>query len=378
MKYTVQIFTGGWKNCLYQSKDIIYKLRDISKLIDIDKVIIGWNINKKLYEEIGQYLSSQGIEMYLWLPTFSEIGELGRTEAAIDLMGKKTENFALQEGETFEFYCPTSEANKVLLYSIYHEYFETCGFQGVFLDKIRNQSFVAGFMGVAGCCCSHCEDKYRQQKYELEQLRRLISEQGLSRAMEVKGFEHEEGFRFVEKEMQQFFDIKGEIITQSIFKITDHFKQMNLKIGMDVFAPALSQFVGQNLIKLSEKADFLKPMMYRKTMAPAGIGYEYEMLKTHLEDASSYDKALGNDNRLIDMSNSCFLQQLVELNKASHCPITPGIEINYQQDIVATSPQYVKDSLNTVEKSGCEGVVLSWDIMQAPKEHILVLKERVD
>ena len=39
---------------------------------------------------------------------------------------------------------------------IYERYFSACGFDGVFLDKIRGQSFVSGVSGVLSCGCGRC------------------------------------------------------------------------------------------------------------------------------------------------------------------------------------------------------------------------------
>ncbi len=49
-----------------------------------------------------------------------------------------------------------------------------------------------------------------------------------------------------------------------------------MKIGIDTFSPFISYFTGQDLEKLQEVADFIKPMMYRTTKAPAGLPFEFE------------------------------------------------------------------------------------------------------
>jgi hypothetical protein len=55
------------------------------------------------------------------------------------------------------------------------------------------------------------------------------------------------------------------------------------------------------------------------------------------------------------------------------CDKYPGIEINYRADIVPTSPEYVSESLTTVLSHGFDGAVLSWNIMEAPLEHLKLL-----
>lgn len=56
------------------------------------------------------------------------------------------------------------------------------------------------------------------------------------------------------------------------------------------------------------------------------------------------------------------------------CSKFPGIEINYRKDIVPTSAEYVRESLDAVMRHQFDGAVLSWNIMEAPQEHIACLK----
>ena len=47
---------------------------------------------------------------------------------------------------------------------------------------------------------------------------------------------------------------------------------------MDTFAPYLAYFAGQDMKLLASMADFIKPMMYRITNAPAGMPFETDCL----------------------------------------------------------------------------------------------------
>jgi hypothetical protein len=48
---------------------------------------------------------------------------------------------------------------------------------------------------------------------------------------------------------------------------------------MDLYAPFMAPFVGQDYEILARHADFIKPMLYRQTFAPAGMGFEYDLLR---------------------------------------------------------------------------------------------------
>ena len=133
---------------------------------------------------------------------------------------------------------------------------------------------------------------------------------------------------------------------------------------MDLYAPFMAPFVGQDYAILSQHADFIKPMLYRQTFAPAGMGFEYELLRKAVPDAAGYP-----DFKM----DAAFLESQLEAMEPFACSKYPGIEINYREGVVPTSPEYVTESLDAVMRHGFEGLVLSWNIMEAPDAHIACL-----
>ena len=130
---------------------------------------------------------------------------------------------------------------------------------------------------------------------------------------------------------------------------------------MDLYAPFMAPFVGQDYGILSAHADFIKPMLYRKTFAPAGLSFEYNLLKEAVPGAEGYpDFAMDLD----------FLNAQLEAMEPYACAKYPGIEINFREAIAPTTPEYVTESLNAVMNHGFNGAVLSWNIMEAPVAHI--------
>ena len=67
-------------------------------------------------------------------------------------------NYDLAAGEGFRFNCPSDPQNIANIVAVYDNNFSDCGFDGVFLDRIRTQSFVSGNGGVLNCCCDLCID----------------------------------------------------------------------------------------------------------------------------------------------------------------------------------------------------------------------------
>ena len=134
---------------------------------------------------------------------------------------------------------------------------------------------------------------------------------------------------------------------------------------MDLYAPFMAPFVGQDYEILTAHADFIKPMLYRQTFAPAGMGFEYDLLKAAVPEAEGYPEFA------MDLG---FLHSQLEAMEPYTCAKFPGIEINYREEIVPTSPEYVTESLEAVTSHGFDGTVLSWNIMEAPLAHLDCLK----
>ncbi|MCR4704850.1 MAG: putative glycoside hydrolase [Lachnospiraceae bacterium] len=365
MQYILQIFTGGWKNATHSKEKIIERLEDVTQMLPVSKVIIGWHIDPALYKEVGAFLSGKGIDMLLWLPVFSEIGELLEAAECTDLWGKPVSSLALQEGENFVFYCPSSPKNLQNVKDVYERFFGDCGFNGVFLDKIRTQSFVGGVRGVLSCGCDRCADIYSRSGLSLETVRKEYASSG-DRFFTPDGYQPGQGFRFKNPVANAFFKEKGELIASSVTDLCNYFKEKNMQVGLDLYAPLMSGFVGQNYEKISACADFIKPMLYRRTEAPAGIGYEYRLMRESIPDAEGFE-----DIRI----DRAFLREQIEAFRDLPCEKYPGIEINYREDIARTDASYVRESMEVLREAGLNGATLSWDVMLAPDAHLAAIWE---
>lgn len=364
MKYIIQLPTGSWSTLDYSSQDILHKLQMVIEMIPVDKVILGWYPDPHMYQSIGAFLDSYGIDMVLWMPVFSEIGDFVPVDPAKDLWGNAINPKLAQHGETFNFCCPSSDANIQAVLDIYRNHFSQCGFKGVFLDRIRTHSFGGGVAGVLSCGCNNCRRKF---------LDRGLSPDTVIQAYECLGdhffdttdYSPDLGYNFANKAASDFFRAKGDIVSGSISKLCHGFKDMGLTVGLDLFAPLMSDFVGQNYAQLASHADFIKPMLYRRTLAPAGIGYEYDLLRQNAPSATGYPQMHMGQN---------FLLAQVESLKNLPCAKFPGVEINHNQQLVPTDPEYIRSSIRTIIQGGADGVTLSWNIMEAPREHILALQ----
>ena len=358
--YIVQVSLGGWHSPDYTAAQIIGRIDTVSRQIPVEKVIIGWSQDKDIYREVGDYLHDRGIRMLLWLPVFAETEEVCENSPAVDLWGQVPANYDLAAGEGFRFNCPSDPQNAANVVAIYDRLFSDCGFDGVFLDRIRTQSFVSGVSGVLNCGCPLCVERFAKEGVDIAAVKAEYETRG-DTFFSVSGYTPADGFTFENPVAAAFFKAKGHVVSTSVAAIADSLRSRDLEVGMDLYAPFMAPFVGQDYAILAAHADFIKPMLYRQTFAPAGMGFEYDLLRKALPAAEGYpDFQMDAD----------FLHSQLEAMELYPCGKYPGIEVNYRAGVAPTSPAYISESLEAVQSHGFDGAVLSWNIMEAPLSHI--------
>ena len=365
MQYTLQVFTGSWRAAHEPPEKIARRIEEISNRIPVDRVIIGWGTDSSIYSVMGSWLHKAGIRMLLWLPVFTDIREEVDTEEALDLSGHRIIPPAEQTETAFAFDCPSSRRNIQAVEKLYEKYFAGCGFDGVFLDRIRSQSFAAGVSGVLSCGCKRCREVFRKKgvdtgtvwkQYELKK----------DSFFDIASYPMNGQFTLKDSLAQRFFEAKEELIAEAAAEICRYFKGKGLIVGLDLFAPFISRFVGQNYTLMAQYADFIKPMLYRRTEAPAGIGYEYALFEQH---------APGSQGRIRLTADRDFLDTQLEAVRRVPCESCPGIELNYSEDMVRTDADYITESLAAVREHGFESAVLCWNVLEAPNANIEAVTE---
>lgn len=363
-EYIVQVSLGGWQKPDYSAEQVIGRIDTVNQLIPVRKVIIGWSQDKDIYRQVGAYLHEKGIQMLLWLPVFAETEEVCENSPAVDLWGQIPANYDLAAGEGFRFNCPSDPQNAANVVALYDSLFSDCGFDGVFLDRIRTQSFVSGVSGVLNCGCALCVERFAAEGVDILAVKNEIESQG-DDFFSVERYMPVNGFVFKNPIAADFFKAKGHVVSTSVAAIADSLRSRGLEVGMDLYAPFMAPFVGQDYDILARHADFIKPMLYRQTFAPAGMGFEYDLLRKAVPNAKGYP-----DFKM----DTHFLHTQLEAMDPYPCDKYPGIEINYREGVVPTSPEYVSESLKAILSHHFNGAVLSWNIMEAPLSHLECLK----
>ena len=370
----IQLFSGGFLGNSIPYEIVEQKLIFILSKLPVDKVIMGWSGDKFLYEKTAKFLEKRNIEFYLWFPVFSETGALKNLNPLLDYQGRKLVSEKVHGEENFAFCCPTDTQNIEMILKIFEQEFASIPFTGVFLDKIRYPSFAQSRRGVFSCFCPKCLEKFNKNNFDFDGFKASYSNQNHI-PLNIRGYHGNGNYEFEDPNISQFFSLKGKFIYQSIKSICGYFKEKNYKIGLDVFAPFLSTFVGQDLVSLSRLCDFLKPMMYRITHAPAGMPFELNALLQEKSERQGFCKILGigAENGIFNLDFT--IKELSNLKQISQCSISAGIEINRKKNIAEVYPEYIEETMEAYVRTGIQGLILSWDLLDAPPENIVKVGE---
>ena len=371
----LQIFSGGFSGNAVHYDEVEKKLLSVLPILPVRKVIMGWAPDKAIYARTAEFLAKKNIDFFLWFPVFSETGAFRQLDPLVDLYGAPLENVRSQTAEDFSFCCPNNPQNIERILDIFESEFTSICFSGVFLDKIRYPSFAQGQQSVFSCFCPHCLKEYKTKKFEALHLKNVLSRPASS-PLGITSYPGNGEYAFSENDVSRFFSLKAGFIFQSMRQICAFFRERGLKIGFDVFAPYLSPFVGQNLPVLSSLCDFIKPMMYRITHAPAGLPFEMEAL---LRQTGSVDSAkrqffydvLGFDPGKKDFDLDFAVKELSALSSSSACPVYAGVEINRKKDLAEVYPDYIEETILAYARTGIQGFVLSWDLLSMPAENLI-------
>jgi hypothetical protein len=364
MDLNIQLYTGSCTMPVeLDLRSIIGKLNKILKKTNITNAIIGWNKDADL-SEIISLLKRNDTDVYLWLPVFSELQALADFSPIIKHDNKKlTINYDIGNGENFLFYCPANTKNLDKIIEIYERYYDKGIFDGVFLDKIRYPSFIGGADSVLTCYCDYCRSKYNVP--EIQDLQIYDNDNPL-------GISSYNGLRYdLQPVYKKLFDYKCAAISDSLEYLCAYFRKKKLKIGLDLFTPVIAYFVGQDYHRLMRLADFVKPMFYNITNAPAGIPFEINMYANAFGENA--EKRKEHFLNIIGYGNGFISDEIAGIKKiiidnGLKTKLFAGIEVNYKENIAPVTETYIKESVRTA--TGADGIAASWDLNTMTDIHI--------
>lgn len=376
MKKMIQIYTGGVKGRNVTFEEVKSKLGELEGNRP-EGIIAGWSLDKELYRRLREYTAENKMEFYLWFQTLSEFKRLKGFAPVTDIEGKEMEPAIFDGDEEFSFYCPGNDKTAAYLKEIYEEYFSDIAFDGVLLDRIRFPSPVYSREAIFSCCCNNCLKKYKKYgigKEDILDLKKWVKEN--EREDNILGIEEYKNGRYIFriKEIEQYLYARAGIITETVKELTEYFRARGMKTGLDLFAPFLSLFVGQNYMELGQQADFIKPMLYRYTQTPAGMEYELTGLVQALSNKQTKENRLQVFRKLIGGEGNDWTEFMAEEVKNARamtgCELYIGMEVHTIPELKPIQPEQIREGVIRLQKIRASGRIASWNLLAADKENI--------
>lgn len=383
MKKYIQIYLGGAKG---RGIKIQYIQKKIDIYIDkIDGIIVGWSLEIEIYKWLSEYTKNRHVKLYLWFPVLAEFDKIKNFVAIKDVENERINSNKFDQDENFSFYCPSATTTFENIKNIYKIYFSQIEFDGIFLDRIRFPSFTIGANALFTCCCNECMKVYESRGWTRERIRKIKYEveHSETKTLPIEIRKYFDGrYEFKKAEMGEYLEDRMKLITAIVRKTAFYFKSQGLEIGLDLFAPFLAPFVGQDYRELSQCADFIKPMLYRCTYTPAGFDYELdEMVRNTSLKADpmictdSYRRTIGYSKN----NSADFMKREIETaKKLSACKVLAGIEIHTINSLPSIKPEQIEEGIKVAEKAGVEGSVASWNILQADAKNLSTFLRRCE
>ena len=375
MKLIFQIFTGDLTpKSLAAPQMIIDQLRQAHEAGRLAGVLCGWSTDANFYWQLSDVLHSWGVPLYLKIAVFSELKGYQEFDPMVDFNGFLMPPYVLNPQESFEFRCPSSARNINAPVELYDTQFSHIPFDGIFLDRIRYSSFISGIAGIGGCFCPECETQYAKAGIEIGKLcQRLRSLQTGDSQICLRAYDKGR-WEIEDPILDAFFKIRKQIIERALNTLTERFHARGLQVGFDLFAPAMGYFCGQDMQRLRQIADFVKPMMYRYTTAPAGLPFEWERLRLAAGSAAAEQfENLAGDSQ--GNYQGLMQRELAWMRQESGCPVWPGIEANYIEPIAEIHSEQIRENIRLLTALGYDQIVASWNLARIPQSNMKALLE---
>jgi hypothetical protein len=399
-----QITTGHSDLNELTPEKVATAVNKINDVLPIDILCIGWREIPDLYFA----LTGKGRvtpEIYLWYPLLSDYPGIEAADLVINHQGKRAGGWGdFPEGqeihETFMFGCPNNP--QVLNKTLGHlEYLlTTYAFDGVFLDKLRFPSPANSFDDMLSCFCSHCQAKAQEQGLDLEAIRVALSDLNQIRLgssptrVETSGLGWLDGLLEDVPLLQQFLQFRAASITEVVQAAYELAKGLNKKVSLDVFSPSIAPLVGQDYRRLRQYAEWVKPMSYRFTKAPASLRFEAPALAVGIAELLSIDLGKVNqwakehvlDLGALDLGSyrekgvpqKLFATETLRaVDRMAPVPVFLGLETVHWPGLTELTSKDVFEMMWSGREVGVGGVCLSWDLLHTPMEYIVALKKAI-
>ncbi|HAP55256.1 MAG TPA: hypothetical protein DCQ16_04935 [Spirochaetaceae bacterium] len=397
-KIAIQLMISPGQMEKFSENEIVERLDFSLEALEPDELILSIHEDYgDLARKIVEHCGGKNVNVSLWTMVFADrAASLSRLPLVRDFKGREgygaiaAWNGMGKGDEKFLFCCPSAmlDDDKGILRAV--EAAQEIGAQGVFLDRIRYPSPANGLEYLGACSCSACTKAfYRDNGMDWPDLvREMVNWAACGREGAVK-------FRDAHKPAREF---RAKMVATAVSRYSEAVHGAGLRVGLDLLAPALSDIVGQDYALLSRNADFIKPMLYCKASAPAGLPLEFRLLMEGLsrsgvetsrarqfvaelsgiEDEHLKAVQLGGSFPAgLAASQMSRAKREADGRNDHRADVYAGIELVDHEDYETKINEAARDAY--LEALSRENIALCWNILYIPRNHIMaVAKLRKD
>ena len=372
-------------------------LREAFTRLPVSMLLLGWNLPKALAEAVIEETIRASVSLYRWQPLLTGDGTFfPRAEwQTIGLGGNLVMGF--QGLPEFTFVCPNKPAVREAVIAHLQEVL-ALPYQGVFLDRVRFPSPTELPLTHLACFCEDCcKAAQEQEGLDLSRLRHslqsYLKNPGAVRGLTASlfGIFPSDMPAHIVQGLRSWFHFRSESITGFVHLIEELALFKGMKVGLDCFAPSLTNMVGQDLRKLSDTCDWIKAMTYAHALGPAGLPYEILGLARFLKDYGGMSEleAIHSLERLTDfklprtfqdlrqrgLSSTALASEVKRARRLGAQRLFAGLELVEIANVCELNTGQIRQDWQVALEAGVEGVVLSWDLWHMPLERLNIVSD---
>jgi hypothetical protein len=368
-------------------EEVVQKLHRAGQVLPITHVLIGWQLPEGLEVACRKECENLGVNFLRWQPYLTSDGsyKLESDWQVENVLGQKVKGS--QDLPEFTHICPNNPAAMNQNLKHLEDLVKTGMYDGIFLDRIRFPSPGQKIPDDLGCFCKHCTQAASKQDLDIDLIRQHI----LQAKTEVKKgiglvetiFSGNNPMDSTDREiLERFFTFRQVSISTVVCDAAKVIHDAGMEVGLDCFSPSLTNLVGQNLNILGEYADWIKIMTYGRTLAPAGLPFEYRGILDFLvgplgmEEKCALEKleelsgiplpSNRQDFESIGFGPLALKKEIERGNHDTRAPILAGIELVEDPHVIPLNENEWEMHMEAIKIANPAGLSISWDLLKIP------------
>ena len=372
--------------------EVVQKLHRAGQVLPITHVLIGWQLPEALEEACHKECEHLGVKFLRWQPYLTSDGSYlpERDWQVENVLGQKVRGF--QDLPEFTHICPNNPVAMSQNLKHVEDLVKTGIYDGIFLDRIRFPSASQKIPDGLGCFCKHCTQAASKQNLDLDLIRQYIFQAktdfnkgiGLVETIFSENNPEDSTDRDI---LKRFFTFRQVNISAVVCDVAKVIHGAGMEVGLDCFSPSLTNLVGQNLSLLGECADWIKIMTYARTLAPAGLPFEYRGILNFFVDSLGMEEKFALE-KLEELSGIPLplnrqefesigfgpLALKKETERAIHetrAPILAGIELGEDPHVIPLNENEWEMHIEAIKQANPAGLSISWDLLKIPDTNLI-------